>query len=273
MIPPSFTYRRASSVDEALNLAAELGEDAKFLAGGHSLLPLMKLRFASPEYLIDLGRITELSYIRDEGTYVAVGALTRHHDVNTSELLASEVPLLAHAAGQVGDPQIRHRGTIGGSLAHADPAADLPMALTALGGSVELRGPGGTRRVDAADFFTGFFETALAPEEILTAVRVPRRPGVGWGYQKFVRRANDWAIVGVAAIDGRIALANMGPVPLRASAAEHALGSGASAAEAADLAADGTSPGEDMHADQAFRQHLARVLTRRALVQAQTQPA
>ena len=179
--------------------------------------------------------------------------------------MRSQAPLLAYAAAQVGDPQIRHRGTIGGSLAHADPAADLPMALVALGGSMEISGPGGSRTVSADDFFAGFFETSLEPDELLTAVRVPRRPGPDWGYQKFVRRANDWAIVGVAAAGGRIALANMGPVPVRAAAAEQALAAGASAADAAALAAEGTDPAGDIHADRAYRQHLARVLTRRAL--------
>jgi aerobic carbon-monoxide dehydrogenase medium subunit len=269
MIPAPFDYVQAESAAHAVDLLERHGDEAKLLAGGHSLLPMMKLRLAAPSVLIDIGRVTELAGIAADGDEIVIGATTRHADVATSELVRSDAPLLAHSAAQVGDPQIRHRGTIGGSLAHADPAADLPMALTALGGSVDLRGPGGTRRLAAADFFAGFFETALEPDEILAAVRVPRRPGVGWGYQKFVRRANDWAIVGAAAIDGRIALANMGPVPVRASAAEQALGSGASAAEAADLAADGTSPGEDMHADRAFRQHLARVLTRRALEQAQ----
>jgi carbon-monoxide dehydrogenase medium subunit len=209
--------------------------------------------------------VAELAGITTEGDEIVIGATTRHADLAASELVRTEAPLLAHSAAQVGDPQIRHRGTIGGSLAHADPAADLPMALVALGGSVELRGPGGTRRVAAGDFFTGFFETSLEEGELLTAVRVPRRPGVPWGYQKFIRRSNDWAIVGVAAIDGRIALANMGPRPLRAQAAEQALAAGASAAEAAELAAEGTSPGEDMHADREYRRHLARVLTRRAL--------
>ena len=165
----------------------------------------------------------------------------------------------------MGDPQIRHRGTIGGSLAHADPAADLPMALTALGGSVELMSASGTRTVPAGDFFAGYFETSLEPGELLSAVRVPRQPGADWGYQKFVRRANDWAIVGAATVAGRVALANMGPTPIRARAVEQALADGAGPAEAAELAADGTEPGEDIHADRAFRQHLARVLTRRAL--------
>ena len=265
MIPAPFTYKRASSVEEALNLAAQAGEDGKFLAGGHSLMPLMKLRLAVPETIVDIGRLGELSYVREDDGHIAVGALATHDELARSGLLGSELPLLAHAAGQVGDPQVRHCGTIGGSLAHADPAADLPMALLALGGTIEAQGPGGTRRIAADDFFTGFFETSLAPDELLTAVRVPRRPDAAWGYQKFVRRANDWAIVGVAAAGGRIALANMGPVPLRASAAEQALAGGAGIAEAAELAADGTEPGEDIHADGEFRRHLARVLTRRAL--------
>jgi aerobic carbon-monoxide dehydrogenase medium subunit len=226
---------------------------------------MMKLRLAQPEVLIDIGGLTELAGVSTDGDVLVVGATTRHADLAASELVRAEAPLLAYAASQVGDPQIRHRGTIGGSLSHADPAADLPMALVALGGSVELQGPAGSRTVSANDFFQGFFETAMQPDELLTAVRVPRRPGVPWGYQKFVRRANDWAIVGVAAVDGRIALANMGPKPLRATAAEEALAGGASAAEAAQRAADGTSPGDDMHADREYRRHLAKVLTRRAL--------
>jgi carbon-monoxide dehydrogenase medium subunit len=265
MIPAQFDYVAAESTAHALSLLAEHGEDAKLLAGGHSLLPMMKLRLAQPEVLIDVGGLTELAGVRMDGDELVIGATTRHADLAASELVRAEAPLLAYAASQVGDPQIRHRGTIGGSLSHADPAADLPMALVALGGSVELQGPGGSRTVSADDFFQGFFETTLQPEELLTTVRVPRRPGVPWGYQKFVRRANDWAIVGVAAVDGRIALANMGSKPLRATAAEEALASGASAAEAAQHAADGTSPGEDMHADREYRRHLARVLTRRAL--------
>ena len=265
MIPSSFTYKRAGSAEQALELVAEYGEDAKFMAGGHSLLPLMKLRLAAPEVIIDLGGLRDLSYITDRGSYVAIGALTRHHDVQHSELLGRQVPLLAHAAGEVGDPQIRHRGTIGGSLAHADPSADLPMTLLALGGSVEITGPAGVRTVAADDFFVGPFETALSPDELLSAVRVPRGGSLPWGYQKFVRRANDWAIVGVAAYDGRVALASMGGTPLRALAVEEALRGGASAAEAAAHAADGTSPGYDFHADTEYRKHLARVLTKRAL--------
>ena len=265
MIPAPFEYVAAESPAHALDLLEQWGDDAKLLAGGHSLLPMMKLRLATPEMLIDIGRLTELTGVRVDGDDLVIGAATPHASLAASDLVRADAPLLAHSAAQVGDPQIRHRGTIGGSLAHADPAADLPMALLALGGSVEAQGPGGTRRIAADDFFAGFFETSLAPDELLTAVRVPRAPGAAWGYQKFVRRAIDWAIVGVAATGGRIVLANMGPVPLRASAAEQALARGASIADAARLAADGTEPSEDIHADGDFRRHLARVLTRRAL--------
>jgi aerobic carbon-monoxide dehydrogenase medium subunit len=265
VIPAPFGYVAADSAAHALELMQSLGEDAKLLAGGHSLLPMMKLRLAAPEVLIDIGRVGELAGIRADGDELVIGATTCHADIAASELVRADAPLLAHSAAQVGDPQIRHRGTIGGSLAHADPAADLPMALVALGGSVQISAPAGTRTVAADDFFAGYFETALRPGELLTAVRVPRHPDARWGYQKFVRRANDWAIVGVAAFDGRIALANMGSVPLRARAAEQALADGASAAEAAALAADGTEPAEDIHAGREYRQHLARVLTRRAL--------
>ena len=270
MIPASFTYHRASSVDEALSLAAELGEDAKFLAGGHSLLPMMKLRFAVPGDLIDLGRITELSYVRDEGTYVAIGALTRHHDVNTSPVLAAEIPLLAHAAGQVGDPQIRHRGTIGGSVAHADAASDLPAVLLALDATFVIRGAGGaTRSVPATEFFRSIFETALEPGELLTEIQVPKPAApAAWSFQKFTKRAIDWAIVGVAVQGNNVALINMGLTPLRASAVEAALAAGAPAAQAAEHAAEGTSPGTDIHASSSFREHLARVLVRRALEEA-----
>jgi aerobic carbon-monoxide dehydrogenase medium subunit len=265
VIPASFDYVRATSAAHAVDLLAEHGDEAKLLAGGHSLLPMMKLRLAVPSVLIDIGPLDELTGIGVDGADLVIGATTRHADVAASELVRAEAPLLAYSAAQVGDPQIRHRGTIGGSLAHADPAADLPMALTALGGSMELTGPGGVRTVPVDDFFAGYFETAMEPDELLTAVRIPRRPGEPWGYQKFTRRANDWAIVGAATVGGRVALANMGGTPLRASAAEAALASGAAVAEAAALAAEGTEPGEDIHADREYRQHLARVLTRRAL--------
>ena len=265
MIPARFDYVAAESAAQAIDLLAEHGDDAKLLAGGHSLLPMMKLRLAAPEVLIDITRAVDMSGITIDGDEIVVGATTRHADVASSSLVKTDAPLLAHAASLVGDPQIRHRGTIGGSLAHADPAADMPLALVALGGSVELSGPDGTRVVQADDFFTGYFETALDEGELITAVRVPRRPDEPWGYQKFVRRANDWAIVGVAAIAGRIALANMGGTPLRAHAAEQSLAAGNSPAQAAELAAEGTSPASDIHADPDYRKHLARVLTARAL--------
>jgi carbon-monoxide dehydrogenase medium subunit len=255
-------------VDEALGLAAEHGEDAKYLAGGQSLLPLMKLRFAAPTVLIDLGRVTELSYIRDEGTYVAVGALTRHHEVASSELLLSDIPLLAHTAEAVGDPQIRHRGTIGGSVAHADAAADLPAALLALDATFVVRGESGARSVPAAEFFHGIFETALGPGELLTEIQVPKPVSRAWSFQKFNKRAIDFAMVGVAVQGRSVALINMGSTPLRATAVESALAGGASIADAAALAAEGTNAGSDIHASKAYREHLARVLVRRALEEA-----
>ena len=219
MFPAPFSYRRADSVAEALDLCAEYGDDAKFLAGGHSLLPLMKLRLAMPEVLIDLGPVRELSYIRDEGGHIAIGALTRHHDLEHSGVLARSVPLLAHAAGQVGDPQVRHRGTIGGSLAHSDPASDLPATVLALDATLVAQGPSGLREMAAADFFQGLFETALEPEELLTEIRIPvPAPGAaGWSFQKFTKRAIDWAIVGVAVQGHAVALVNMAGTPVRAA--------------------------------------------------------
>jgi carbon-monoxide dehydrogenase medium subunit len=269
VIPSPFTYVRASSVDEALALAAEHGEDAKYLAGGHSLLPLMKLRMASPTVLIDLGRITELSYIRDEGTYVAIGALTRHHDVATSAVLTADIPLLAHTAGEVGDPQIRHRGTIGGSVAHGDSASDLPATLLALDATFVIRGASGSRSVPATRFFKSIFETAIEPGELLTEIQVPKPAAPGaWSFQKFTKRAIDWAIVGVAVQGTSVALVSMGMTPLRATAVESALASGASIADASALAAEGTAAGSDINGSKAYREHLARVLVRRGLEEA-----
>src|SRR6516165_133192 len=235
MIPAPFTYRRARTVEEAVDLAAETGDEGKFLAGGHSLLPLMKLRFAVPNVLIDIGRLGELSFIRDEDASIAVGALTTHHDLATSGLLARELPLLAHAAGCVGDPQVRHRGTIGGSLAHGDPAGDLPSVILALDATLIALGPAGRREVGAGEFFRGLFETALAPGELLAEIRIPKPRDTAWSFQKFTKRAIDWAIVGVAVQGDNVALVNMGLTPLRASAVESALASGASVADAAAL--------------------------------------
>ncbi len=267
MIPASFDYVRVASVDETLAQLSAHGDEAKLLAGGHSLLPLMKLRLAVPSVLVDVGRLGELSYVRDAGDHVAIGALTRHRDLEVSSLLASEVPVLARAASSVGDPQVRHRGTIGGSLAHGDPASDLPAVVLALGATLVIRGPSGERRVAATEFFEGFLETALSPEELLTEIEVPKG-SAGWSFQKFNRRAQDWAIVGVAAVrDGstRVALVNMGSTPLRAASTESALQSGASVREAASVASEGTEPPDDLNASAPFRRHLATVLVRRAL--------
>lgn len=272
MIPAAFDYVRAGSADEAIAALVEHGDDAKVLAGGHSLLPLMKLRLAFPAVLVDVGRLQELSYIREDGDEIAIGGLTRHHDVEHSELLRSQCGLLAHVAGFVGDPQVRHRGTLGGSLAHADPASDLPAAVLALGGSMVLQGPNGRRTVAAGDFFQGFLESALAPDELLVEVRVPKMPGATFSYQKFVKRAQDWAIVGAAVVRSSantgIALVNMGTTPIRATSVEQALASGASAADAAAVAHEGTNPSADLNASEEFRSHLARVLVRRGLEEA-----
>lgn len=269
MIPAKFEYQRASSAEEAISLIAEAGEDAKFLAGGHSLLPLMKLRLASPTVLIDIGRLSDLSYIRDDGDHMAIGALTRHHDVEYSDVLRSEVPLLAHAASMVGDPPVRHRGTIGGSVAHADPASDLPAALMALGADFVAQSASGSRTIAAREFFTGFLESALEPGELLTEIRVPKAPGTTWNFQKFNRRAQDWAIVGVAAVrsngTGGIALVNMGSTPIFAASATTAWLGGASPAEVAEAATAEAEPQADLNASVEYRQHLAKVLTRRAV--------
>jgi len=272
MIPAAFDYVRASSVDEAVALLAEHGDEAKLLAGGHSLLPLMRLRLAVPGVLVDVGRIGDLSGISSEDGQVRIGALARHQDVATSEVVRSAVPLLATVAGQIGDPQVRHRGTLGGAIAHGDPASDLPAALLALRATLVAQGPGGTREIPVDEFFTGFLETALAPDEMLTGVRVPATGAAGWAFEKFNRRAQDWAIVGVAAVLGNgaggspgVGLVNMGATPLRAAAVEDALRAGASAADAAARADEGTEPTADLNASPDFRRHLARVLVRRAL--------
>ncbi len=268
MIPSQFEYVRVRSVDEAVAALTEHGEDAKLLAGGHSLLPIMKLRLAVPSVLIDISGISDLSYVRVEGDEVAIGAGTRHHELERDAVAAAEVPILPYTAAQVGDPQVRHRGTIGGTVAHSDPASDLPTALLALGGTVVVQGPEGRRGIPITEFWLGFFETALGADEMIVEIRVPRTGSAGWAYEKFTRRANDWPIVSVAAVEGRVALANMAGSVVRATATEEALARGASIEEAAALADQGTSPGADMHADQEYRRHLARLLTRRALEKA-----
>ncbi len=277
MIPAPFDYVEADSADAAIAALTEHGDEAKLIAGGHSLIPLMRFRLANPSVLIDIGRLTDLDYIRPASDHIAIGALTRHQTVENSAELKAQVPLLAHVASQVGDPSVRHRGTIGGSIAHGDPASDLPAALLALGGSVIVRGPGGEREIAAADLFTGFLETAVAADEMITEIRVPKVPGAGWSYQKFNRRAQDWAIVGVAAVRngspgaggaGNVALVNMGSTPMLATAVQDALAAGADIDAAAAVAADGTSPPEDLNGDAEYRTHLAQVLVKRALTEA-----
>ena len=280
MIPLAFDYEVAESVDHAVELLKENGEDAKLLAGGHSLLPIMKLRLAAPSVLVDLGRVDELKYVRDEGEHIAIGAMTRHTEVERDQLLHEQCGLLAYTTSLVGDPQVRHRGTIGGSISHGDAASDLPSALLALEATFVLKGSGGERRVAAADFFKDYLQTDLAPDEVLTEIRAPKLgPGTGWSYRKFNRRAQDWAVVGVAAViersngtisSARIGLTNMGSTPLRATAAEGAL-SGADAGSVAEVtqnADEGTSPAADIAASSEYRRHLARVLTRRAVEEA-----
>ncbi len=270
MIPAPFDYIRASSAEHALALLAEHGAEAKLLAGGHSLLPLLGLRFAAPALLIDIGHLNGLRYIRRDGDVVTIGALTRHADLVTSDVVRQSVGLLSTVAAHVGDPQVRHRGTIGGSLVHADPAADLPAAVLALDADLVIQGPSGRRLIPAANFFSGYFTTDLAEDEMLTEIRIPATGRERHAYSKFVRRAGDWAIVAVAVAGTRIALAGMGPTPVRASAAEDALATGGDAAAAAELADAGTDPAADMHAEKDYRRHLARVLSRRALVAAGT---
>jgi carbon-monoxide dehydrogenase medium subunit len=272
MIPAPFEFVRADDASSALAALASYGDEAKLLAGGQSLLPLMKLRLATPAVVVDVSRASDLAYVREDGADLAIGALTRHRDLTTAPLVREHAPLLGRAAGQVGDPQVRHRGTIGGTVAHADPSADIPAALLALGASYVVRGPSGERVVPAGDFATGFLETVLSPDELLVEVRVPKATGAGWGYEKFTRRAIDWATVAVAVQirDGEtaVALANMGPTVLRAAATEASLASGSSAADAAAQADEGTEPAADVTASADYRRHLARVLTRRALVAA-----
>jgi len=269
VIPAAFEYKRASSATEAISFIGQYGDEAKFLAGGHSLIPLMKLRLAQPTMLIDIGRINDLSYIKDAESYIAIGALTRHADIETSAMLKTHVPLLAHAASHVGDAQVRHRGTIGGSLAHADAASDLPATTLALGATYVAQGPKGERMIAAKDFYTGFLETVLNPDEMLTEIRVPKMTGLGWGFQKFNRRAQDWAIVGVAVWHDKgssgIALVNMGSTPILATSVSAALASGASIDDAAELAATDAAPQDDLNASSEYRIHLAKILVRRAL--------
>ena len=277
MIPAEFDYVAPGSLDEALSALSGGGEDAKVLAGGHSLIPLMKLRLAAPALLVDLRRLDELKRVNRQNGVISFGAMVRHHDVATGGF-----GLPSAAAATIADQQVRNMGTIGGTLAHGDPASDLPAILLAHEGSVIMRGPNGERSVAAADFFEDFLTTAVAEDEIVTEVRLPAMEGYGFGYEKFNRRQEDWAMVAVSALvrkggdgtcsDVRVGLTHMGSTPLRATAVEDALrGQPLTAdaiAAAAANAAEGTEPPADLNASQDYKRHLARVLCRRALTAA-----
>ncbi len=282
MIPAQFDYEAPTSVEEALSLLAAAGDrEVKVLAGGQSLLPVLRLRMAAPELVVDLGRIPELRGVRDEGDVLAIGAMTTHDDVTREPLIRQHALLLAAAASTVADPQVRHLGTFGGALAHADPAGDMPAPALALDAEFVVAGSGGRRTVPASEFFVDLFTTAVAEDELLVEVRVPKHTGWGAHYEKFSRVAQAWSIVAVAAAvrveggvvqEAKVALTNMGLVPLRAAAVEQALVGREATPEAirdaAALAAEGTSPMSDANADEDYRRHLATVLTGRAVLAA-----
>jgi carbon-monoxide dehydrogenase medium subunit len=277
VIPANFDYQAAESVDEAIGLLGQGGDDAKLLAGGHSLLPLMKLRLASPSMLIGLQKVPGLKGVERANGGWNIGAMTRHAEIAAE----SDLGVTAHAAGLIADQQVRNRGTIGGSIAHGDAAGDLPTVFLAAEGNVTAQGPNGERQIEATDMFKGFLTTEVGPDEVVTSVHIPALEGYGWGYEKFTRRAEDWAMVGVCALvksnggtceDVRVGLTHMGITPIRATAVEEALKgqslSAESIANAADQAAEGTNPPGDLNASPEYKKHLARVLTRRALTSA-----
>jgi carbon-monoxide dehydrogenase medium subunit len=282
VIPAAFDYVRPESLADAVSAIGAAGEDGKVLAGGQSLLPVLRLRLAYPSMLVDLGRVAELRGVRDDGDAIVIGAMTTHHEVIQDALVAEHAPLIAQTTKTVGDPQVRYRGTFGGSLSHADPAGDLGAVTLALNCEFVATGPSGERRIAAADFFQDYLTTALQPDELLTAVRVPKL-GAGWSshYEKFNRVAQAWSIVGVAALvhrengsitEARVGLTNMGSTPLRASAVEQALAGADASADgigaAAEHAAEGTSAPSDLSGQADYREHLARVLTKRAVLAA-----
>jgi len=282
MIPAPFAYARPSTIDEALQAVASGGEDVKILAGGQSLIPVMRLRLAAPETVVDLTRVAELRGVREEDDAIVIGAMTTHSDVLSDPLIKQFAPLIAEATETVADRQVRHRGTFGGALAHADPAGDLPAVALALDAEFVIAGLSGRRTVQAADFFVDYLTTALEEGELLVEIRVPKLQGT-WGmhYEKFNRVAQAWSIVAVAAAvrrengriaEARVALTNMGPTPVRARGVEAALvdvdASREAVAAAAEHAAEGTSPSSDLNAQADYRQHLATVLTRRAVMAA-----
>jgi carbon-monoxide dehydrogenase medium subunit len=277
MIPAEFDYVAPDTLDDAIKALVDGGEDAKLLAGGHSLIPLMKLRLAAPSLLVDIRKLPGLHGIERQNGDWRIGALTTHAELEHSPELA----VVSDVAGTIADPQVRHRGTIGGSLAHGDAASDLPAAMLICEAEVTLQGASGQRSVAAADLFEDYLTTAVAEDEVLTEIRIPALDGYGHAYQKFTRRAEDWAMAGVCAVvkvsggtveDVRVGLTNLGAVPLRATAVEEALRGQPATAEsfaaAAEHAADGTRPPSDLNASTEYKQHLARVLTRRALTDA-----
>jgi carbon-monoxide dehydrogenase medium subunit len=281
MIPAQFDYLAPTTVEEALAALAEHGDDAKILAGGQSLLPVLRMRLNAPEVVIDLGRIEALQGVRDDGDAIVVGAMTRHSVVAEDPLVAQHAALISKAVEHLADAQIRHRGTFGGALAHADPAGDLGAPVLALGAQFVIAGSGGTRTVAADDFFVDLFETAIGEDEILTEIRVPKHTGWGAHYEKFVRVAHQWPIVAVAAAvrveggtiaEARVGLTNMGSTPLRARGVEEALAGRPATDEAVRAAAaratEGTNPPSDLNGQAAYRSHLATVLTRRAVLAA-----
>jgi aerobic carbon-monoxide dehydrogenase medium subunit len=281
MIPAAFDYVAPDSVEDAIAALGSGPDEVKVLAGGQSLIPVLRLRLAAPSLVVDIGRIAALYGVTDDGEAIVIGALTTHDDITSDPLVAEHAALLARAAETIGDPQVRHRGTFGGALAHADPAGDMPAAALALDAEMEVMGPSGARTIPAAEFFTDLFTTALGEQDVLTRIRVPKHTGWGSHYEKFTRVAQQWSIVGVAAAvrveDGAVAaatvaLTNMGPTAVRAPAVEAALvgqhASEAAVRAAAEHAADGTHPVTDTNGDADYRRHLATVLTRRALMAA-----
>ena len=282
MIPAAFDYVAPTSVEDALAALAQYGDEAKIIAGGQSLLPVLRMRLNAPEWIIDLGRIESLRGIRDDGDAIVIGAMTPHSVVGSDPLVAEHALLITKAVEHLADAQVRHRGTFGGALAHADPAGDLGAPALAMGAEFVIQGPNGTRTVAADDFFVDLFETAIGDDEILTEVRIPKHTGWGAHYEKFVRVAHQWPIVAVAATvnvnagtiaEARIGLTNMGSTPIRARAVEEALAGqslsdDAAVRAAAAKAADGTNPPSDLNGDADYRRHLATVLTRRAVVAA-----
>ena len=281
MIPVEYDYVRPDSIEASVAALSAGGEDAKVMAGGQSLMPVLRLRLGAPSVVVDCSRIDELSAISETADTITIGAGTTHHVVMNDQRIVVAAPLLSMATSTVADPAIRHRGTVGGALAHADPAGDLPAVALALDAQFTIAGPAGRRTVAADDFFVDYFTTSVQPDEVLVSITFPKL-GAGWGYhyEKFNRTAQSWAIVGIAAavkvaggaiVEARVGLTNMGPTPVRATTAERALVGASSIdaiAVAAASAADGTSPTSDLHADADYRQHLARVLTRRAVAAA-----